>query len=102
LETNQDICNVCHGPLGENRAACTMCTAEFHLALRTDIPAIDCGDAWIDDELQALVFGCNACRGRVPEPARRRRAIRRNSAGANIVARRRRRSAGNPQGDVGR
>lgn len=42
-------------------AWCSSCGGPFHLALRTDVPVQDCGDAWIDEELEAVQFGCNRC-----------------------------------------
>ncbi len=85
-----DLCMVCNEPLTENRATCNQCGADFHFALRTDVPAKDCGDAWIDDEVQALVFGCNRCLGKAVPEAERRRYARRENAGARTVARARR------------
>jgi len=61
-----NVCAVCGGALTQDRATCYTCGSEFHLALRTDRPAIDCGVVWIDEESQALTFGCNRCLGRAP------------------------------------
>jgi hypothetical protein len=37
------------------------CGSPYHLALRQDVPAKDCGQVWIDDESQTLEFACNIC-----------------------------------------
>ncbi|HLZ72941.1 MAG TPA: hypothetical protein VKV26_23805 [Dehalococcoidia bacterium] len=95
-----DVCIVCAEPLTENRATCNQCGADFHFALRIDVPAKDCGDAWIDDEVQALVFGCNRCLGRMEPAGERRRYARREQTGARAVARARRgRRAREARGD---
>ncbi len=73
-----------------NRANCNECGRDFHLALRVDVAARDCGDAWINDEVQALMFGCNSCLGRTEPPAPKR--YQRRGAGASAVAKARRRS----------
>lgn len=93
---NADACAVCGLPMDRNRASCNQCGAEFHLALRTDVAMQDCGDAWIDDEVQALVFGCNRCLDRMPaEPAASgKRYARRNGTSARAVARARKRGTG--------
>jgi len=26
-----------------------------------DVPVEDCGEAWLSDEVEAVVFGCNRC-----------------------------------------
>src|SRR5436190_2510212 len=90
---NRELCHVCGSEMDANRASCNECGRDFHLALRVDVAARDCGDAWIDDEVQALIFGCNACLGR-SEPAVppvKKRYARRNR-GASAVARARTRS----------
>jgi hypothetical protein len=85
---NQTACAICGEPLATDRATCYRCGREFHLALRTDRPAPDCGDTWIDDEVQALIFACNACLGRLPEPPKHAYR-RREGMSARAVARRR-------------
>lgn len=87
-----DLCAVCATVMDSNRASCNQCGREFHLALRTDVAARDCGDAWIDDEVQALVFGCDLCLGRIQPPAAappRRRYARSEGQSAGVLARRR-------------
>jgi hypothetical protein len=60
-------CCCCGRPfVGQDLARCSICGAPFHLALRIDVPAVDCGQAWISDELEAVQFGCNRCLR--PEP----------------------------------
>lgn len=44
------------------------CGSAFHLALRQDVPAKDCGQVYINDESQTLEFACNICLGHAPEP----------------------------------
>jgi predicted amidophosphoribosyltransferase len=87
---NIDTCCVCDRPLDANRAACNECGREFHLALRTDIAVQDCGDAWIHDELQAVVFGCDDCLGRTRSAAARHRYARRAGSAVDIARARRR------------
>lgn len=89
-----EACGVCGEALGDNRATCQQCGADFHLALRTDVPARDCGDAWIDDEVQALIFGCNRCLGKQQPAPERKRYARREGAGARTLARARGRQRG--------
>lgn len=83
-------CAVCGGEMDVNRAICNQCGRAFHLALRVDAGVTDCGDAWIDDEVQALVFGCNRCLGRAT-PAGPKHYQRRSGVRASAVARARRR-----------
>ena len=62
-----DACHCCGGPLEPvNTALCGACGRRFHLVIRTDVPGRDCGSVWIDENLQALAFGCNSCLGRAP------------------------------------
>ncbi|HEY7295138.1 MAG TPA: hypothetical protein VH916_08850 [Dehalococcoidia bacterium] len=89
----EDLCTVCHDGLTENRATCNRCGADFHFALRLDVPSKDCGDAWIDDEVQALIFGCNRCLGRAVAPPERRRYARRTGVDARSLVRTRRRGS---------
>lgn len=86
----EDACSVCSEPLSDQRATCNQCGADFHFALRVDVPARDCGDAWIDDEIQALVFACNRCLGRELPASAPRRYARRAQGDARAVARARR------------
>jgi hypothetical protein len=64
------VCRVC-GEMTDtfSNAECMQCGAAFHLALRQDIPAKDCGQVWINDDAQSLEFACDLCLGRVAEPA---------------------------------
>jgi len=58
----QETCHVCGESLFEDSAAfCNCCGREFHMALTIDSKVTDCGAVWIDDELLALQFLCNAC-----------------------------------------
>jgi hypothetical protein len=92
-------CAVCGEPTSEFcHAACGRCLQEFHLALRQDIPAKDCGQVWIDEESMALEFACNTCLDLVlPQPApviaptRTRRYLRRDDTRASAIVRARRR-----------
>jgi hypothetical protein len=86
-----ELCHVCGGSMDVNFASCYQCGRNYHLALRVDVDVTDCGDAWVDDEVQALVFGCNVCLGRVSAPTTRRRYARREGGSASAVARGRRR-----------
>ena len=55
-------CTCCAGPFrAHDLGWCSLCGEPFHLALRIDIPVAECGEAWIDDELEAVQFGCNRC-----------------------------------------
>lgn len=58
------VCRVC-GDLTtvHSNASCLQCGSAFHLALRQDIPAKDCGQVWISEESQTLEFACNVCLG---------------------------------------
>lgn len=64
------VCRVC-GELTDafSNATCMRCGAQYHLALRQDVPAKDCGQVWIDDESQTLEFACNICLGTAVVPA---------------------------------
>jgi predicted amidophosphoribosyltransferase len=86
---SEELCGVCGEAMDENRASCNQCGNEFHLALRIDRPARDCGEAWIDEDVQALVFGCNTCLGR-GQPAEKQRRVRHTGVKASAVARARR------------
>jgi hypothetical protein len=55
-------CHVCGELTSEySNAVCNFCVRVYHLALRNDIPAKDCGQVWINEEHLALEFACNAC-----------------------------------------
>lgn len=57
-----EACAVCGDPTSEySHASCGRCTRPYHLALRQDIPAKDCGQVWISEESLALDFACNTC-----------------------------------------
>jgi predicted amidophosphoribosyltransferase len=84
-----NLCAVCGLAMDENRALCNNCGREYHFALRIDAQVTDCGDAWIDEEVQALVFGCNVCLGRVPAREAARRYARRTDISAAELLRRR-------------
>ena len=56
------ICRVCGEPTdATSEAECLRCLQPFHLALRQDVPAKDCGEVWLSDELMALEFACAIC-----------------------------------------
>ena len=59
-------CRVC-GELTNafSNATCMQCGSSYHLALRQDVPAKDCGQVWISDESQTLEFACDICLGKV-------------------------------------
>ena len=84
-------CHCCGEPLEPiNVATCNGCGRRYHLVMRTDLPGRDCGSVWIDDQLQALEFGCNVCLGRnlsQRQPALRRYARHAGSARALVAAR---------------
>jgi hypothetical protein len=59
-----DLCRVCGEPTSEfSHAICSRCDLPFHLALRQDVPAKDCGQVWINPQHLGLEFGCNVCLG---------------------------------------
>ena len=99
-------CCVCGEPTTEySNAVCSWCTAPFHLALRQDIPAKDCGQVWISEELLALEFACNTCLAAesgaavpqtappapAPESSPRRRYARHEGASPSALLRAKRR-----------
>lgn len=97
-------CRVCGDLTTEHsNATCNSCGGVFHLALRTDVPAPDCGQVWISEEHLALEFACDTClAGDAQAPATsassarleaapaRRRYTRREGMGASQLARARR------------
>ena len=96
-------CRVCAEPTSRYcNATCYTCGSTFHLALREDVPARDCGQVWLNDDVMALEFACNICLGAVPEPAAQadaradlptsRRYVRRTGVRAGRIVRSRRRS----------
>jgi hypothetical protein len=93
-------CAVCGEPTNEySHAICSRCAQTFHLALRQDIPAKDCGQVWIDEDAMALDFACNTCLGLTPAgqtatpgaAAKARRYTRRDDTRASAIVRARRR-----------
>ncbi len=102
-----DICRVCGEPTSEfSHAICSRCDRPFHLALRQDVPAKDCGQVWINPQHLGLEFGCNVCLGFAseapslqatpPEAAtpRRRYARHQGVRALDVVRRRGRRPSG--------
>jgi hypothetical protein len=99
-----DICRVCGEPTSEfSHAVCSRCDLPFHLALRQDVPAKDCGQVWINPQHLGLEFGCNVCLGieaaatqdAAPvEAAPRRRYARHQGVRAQELLRRRGRRPG--------
>ncbi len=99
-------CRVCGEPTTEHsNATCNACGGTFHLALRIDVPAPDCGQVWINEEYLALEFACNACltleqgapthsappAQAAPMPAPRRYARREGTSAAQLLRAKRRR-----------
>jgi hypothetical protein len=82
IEPNTDdaLCECCKGPFSAfDRAVCNSCGRPFHLAMRTDVELNECGQVWINEELEALEFGCNDClraAGRLPQNQSKRRYVR--------------------------
>ncbi|MER3420451.1 MAG: hypothetical protein C4290_07965 [Chloroflexota bacterium] len=100
-----DLCRVCGEPTTEfSHAVCSRCDLPFHLALRQDVPAKDCGQVWINPLHLGLEFGCNVCLGieaaaAAPnsgsaEAAPRRRYTRHQGVRAQELLRRRGRRPG--------
>jgi hypothetical protein len=59
---NAELCVCCGLPFeGHDLATCSSCGHNFHLALRADVPARDCGAVWINEDLDGIEFGCNQC-----------------------------------------
>jgi hypothetical protein len=89
------VCRVCGEMTSiHSTASCMDCSGTFHLALRQDIPAKDCGQVWIDEETQTLVFSCSVCLGEVslaaepaPPPLGEGRYVRRTGVRATDVLR---------------
>ena len=71
---NEDVCTVCGEPAPAGSASvCHSCDEPFHLNERNDTDGKDCGAVWIDEQYQALRFGCQRCLDqgqeiRKPEP----------------------------------
>ena len=92
------VCRVC-GEMTDvhSNAACMQCGATYHLALRQDVPARDCGQVWINDQYQTLEFACNVCLGYAapaadpPAAAPRRYARRQGARAADVLRERRQR-----------
>jgi hypothetical protein len=62
-------CSVCGEQTSEHsNAMCNFCFRPYHLALRNDIPAKDCGQVWISEEHMSLEFACNTCIGQQSVP----------------------------------
>ena len=58
----ETICCVCEEPLtAPNLAECYTCKGSFHFQVMENVPSKDCGQAWIDDELVALMLTCQTC-----------------------------------------
>ncbi len=57
-----DTCTVCSeaAPAG-SASVCHSCGEPFHLNERNDVEGKDCGAVWIDEQYQALRFGCQRC-----------------------------------------
>ncbi len=91
-----ELCRVCGEPTSEfSHAVCSRCDLPFHLALRQDVPAKDCGQVWINPQHLGLEFGCNVCLGVETEAAPpRRRYARHEGVRARDVLRRRGRRPG--------
>ena len=93
------VCRVCGEMTNTvSNASCLQCGSSYHLALRQDIPAKDCGQVWINEESQTLEFACYICLGVVapppdPEvtPPARPRYVRAQGARAAELLRRKRR-----------
>ncbi len=59
---DEDTCTVCSeaAPAGST-SVCHSCGEPFHLNERNDAEGKDCGVVWIDEQYQALRFGCQRC-----------------------------------------
>jgi hypothetical protein len=58
------MCGCCGRGFGQyDLAWCSICGLPFHLALRTDMPVNECGEAWLSDAVEAVIFSCNRCIG---------------------------------------
>jgi ribosomal protein L37E len=63
-------CHVCGDPLADaNSAVCNTCGNPFHLRLRNDAEARDCGDVWINEQFLSLEFACFTCLRETSTPA---------------------------------
>jgi hypothetical protein len=57
-----ELCGVCAAPLVRpSVASCNFCGSDYHFQTRQDLPAPDCGIAWIDDAAGYLLFACQTC-----------------------------------------
>lgn len=80
-----------------SNATCLQCGGIYHLALRQDVPAKDCGQVWINEEYQSLEYACDICLGRArpaapdtPAAAEPRAYARRDGVRASDLLRRKR------------
>lgn len=96
-------CSICGEQTSEySNAMCNFCSRPYHLALRNDIPAKDCGQVWISEEHMSLEFACNTCIAEQQgsqsatrtEAPRKRRYARREGVSAASVVRGKRRGTG--------
>jgi hypothetical protein len=64
-----EICHVCTRVLEAHmRGVCDNCGKLYHLNSRADLPGIDCGQVWINEEHLGLEFVCNVCLNPAPPP----------------------------------
>ena len=75
-----------------DRAVCSFCGRPFHLAMRLDVPVDECGQVWINDEAEALEFGCNDCLRRLGRLAAAEVKRRYTRIDADAAQRKRRRA----------
>jgi RecJ-like exonuclease len=55
-------CDVCGEAVDEaHSAVCNSCEKRFHLRMRNDIDAKDCGEVWINEQYLSLEFACFKC-----------------------------------------
>ena len=55
-------CTVCGEAVESGASAlCSECGQPYHLALRNDSEAKNCGEVWLNEEFLALEFGCARC-----------------------------------------
>lgn len=61
---NTTACVCCgEGFKAHDLAVCNSCGGNFHLAMRIDVEVKECGQVWINEELDGIEFGCNRCLG---------------------------------------